>query len=93
MEEKKTIAAAAEQVGGPNLGSINDVLFTELNNVLKVDMSDPDAVEREISRAHAVTQLAGMAIDNANTALRVVQVRDGLMDAKAKMPHMLTAGA
>lgn len=76
----------------PNLGSVNRVLFEELGNLLSLDASDADLMEAEISRANAVGQLCGVAIDNANTALRVMQVKDGLMDARARVPRMLTAG-
>lgn len=84
------VAGAASAV---DLGNLQDFLFGELNNLMGVDASDPDALEREVTRASAVASLAGVAIDNANTVLRVVQVRDALQDRTRKMPRMLGAGA
>ncbi|HJA29459.1 MAG TPA: hypothetical protein IAA15_07845 [Candidatus Olsenella pullicola] len=72
-----------------NLGTLNDVLFEEIRNVMSVDMTDDEAVEREIKRAETVTRLAQATISNANTVLHAVRARDGLMDAKAPMPKML----
>ena len=76
--------------GKANLGSLNDILFAEMRQLMSMDMADEAAVERELDRAKAVSDLAGVTIDNANTVLKAVQVQDGLMNRRA-MPKMLGA--
>ncbi|OUO61529.1 hypothetical protein B5F74_05225 [Collinsella sp. An271] len=76
--------------GQANLGSLNDILFAEMRQLMSMDMADEAAVERELDRAKAVSDLAGVTIDNANTVLKAVQVQDGLMNRRA-MPKMLGA--
>lgn len=73
-----------------NLGSLNDILFAEMRQLMSMDMADEAAVERELDRAKAVSDLAGVTIDNANTVLKAVQVQDSLMNRRA-MPKMLGA--
>lgn len=78
-------------VGGKaNLGTLNDILFAEMRQLMALPMDDSELVERELDRADAVVKLAGATIDNANTVLKAVQVQDGLM-AKRPMPKMLGA--
>ena len=76
--------------GQANLGSLNDILFAEMRQLMSMDMADEAAVERELERAKAVSDLAGVTIDNANTVIKAVQVQDGLMNRRA-MPKMLGA--
>lgn len=76
--------------GQANLGSLNDILFAEMRQLMSMDMADASAVERELDRAKAVSDLAGVTIDNANTVLKAVQVQDSLMNRRA-MPKMLGA--
>lgn len=76
--------------GQANLGSLNDILFAEMRQLMSMDMADEAAVERELDRAKAVSDLAGVTIDNANTVLKAVQVQDSLMNRRA-MPKMLGA--
>lgn len=76
--------------GQANLGSLNDILFAEMRQLMSMDMADEAAVERELDRAKAVSDLAGVTIDNANTVLKAVQVQDSLMNRRA-MPKILGA--
>lgn len=76
--------------GQANLGSLNDILFAEMRQLMSMDMADEAAVERELDRAKAMSDLAGVTIDNANTVLKAVQVQDSLMNRRA-MPKMLGA--
>lgn len=76
--------------GKANLGTLNDILFAEMRQLMALPMDDPELVERELDRADAVVKLAGATIDNANTVLKAVQTQDSLM-AKRPMPKMLGA--
>lgn len=76
--------------GQANLGSLNDILFAEMRQLMSMDMADEAAVERELDRAKAMSDLAGVTIDNANTVLKAVQVQDSLMNRRV-MPKMLGA--
>lgn len=76
--------------GKANLGTLNDILFAEMRQLMALPMDDSELVERELDRADAVVKLAGATIDNANTVLKAVQTQDSLM-AKRPMPKMLGA--
>lgn len=76
--------------GKANLGTLNDILFAEMRQLMALPMDDSEMVERELDRADAVVKLAGATIDNANTVLKAVQTQDSLM-AKRPMPKMLGA--
>lgn len=76
--------------GKANLGTLNDILFAEMRQLMALKMDDSELVERELDRADAVVKLAGATIDNANTVLKAVQAQDSLM-AKRPMPKMLGA--
>ena len=80
----------AENGAGANLGTLNDILFAEMRQLMALPMDDSELVERELDRADAVVKLAGATIDNANTVLKAVQTQDSLM-AKRPMPKMLGA--
>lgn len=76
-----------------DLSALQGLIFEELDNLMALDISgDPDRVEMEMSRANAVSNIASVAIDNANTVLRVVQQQATVMGADKKMPRMITAG-
>ena len=74
-----------------NLGTLNGILFEQLRSLVSVDMTDPELVDQEIEKSRAVAQLAGVAIDNANTALKVVRQRDEMMGDSRNLPKMLGA--
>lgn len=76
-----------------DLGALQGLMFEELDNLMSLDLSngDPDAIEAEMKRAEAVSNIAGVAIDNANTVLRVVQQQSIAMGTDKKLPRMLTA--
>ena len=74
-----------------NLGTLNGIIFEQLRSLVSVDMTDPELVDQEIEKSRAVAQLAGVAIDNANTALKVVRQRDEMMGDSRNLPKMLGA--
>lgn len=76
-----------------DLGALQGLMFEELDNLMSLDMSgDPDAVAAEMRRAEAVSNLAGVAIDNANTVLRVVQQQQMVTGETKRLPRMICAG-
>lgn len=79
----------ASKARSNDLGELQDVLFDEIRRLAGVDRSKPEALEREVAVAQAVSSLAGTAIENANTALRVVQVGQQLRGTEKAMPRML----
>lgn len=89
----------SEETGGhrptrsTDLGALQGLMFEELDNLMQLDMTgDPDVVAAEMRRADAVSTLAGVAIDNANTVLRVVQTKQMIADTDRKLPRMICAG-
>lgn len=76
-----------------DLGALQGLMFEELDNLMSLDMSgDPDAIAAEMRRAEAVSTLAGVAIDNANTVLRVVQQQQVATGEVKRIPRMICAG-
>ena len=76
-----------------DLGALQGLMFEELDNLMSLDMSgDPDAIAAEMRRAEAVSTLAGVAIDNANTVLRVVQQQQVATGEIKRIPRMICAG-
>lgn len=72
---------------------LNAALFAQLDRLAG---ADDDAIEREIERSGAVSQLAARVIDNANTAINLVKLRSAEgMDVAglvATAPKMLGGG-
>lgn len=73
------------------LGDLTNHLFAQLERLDDEDLT-PEELEREISRSKAVTDVAEQVISTANTMLRAIQVKDGAMDGKMKIPRMLSDG-
>ena len=48
-----------------------------------------DALEQELRRAKAVTDVAAQCIANANTVIRAAQVVDGAASSKFRLPRMV----
>ena len=64
-----------------------------MKGVSKLDISgDDEAIEREINRAKAVSDVGARAIENANTAVVIIRARSEMASAKlASVPAMLKA--
>lgn len=80
-------------VRSTDLGALQGLMFEELDNLMQLDMTgDPEAIGAEMRRAEAVSTLAGVAIDNANTVLRVVQQQQIASGTDKRLPRMICAG-
>ena len=86
------MAADTGAAGGKaNLGTLNEMMFEEMRNLMSLDMGNEDAVNLELARAERVQKMASTVIDNANTVLRAVKQKDEMLDATTVMPKMLGA--
>lgn len=71
------------------LEDLQNHLFAALERLSDDDLDD-DGIEREIARSQAVADLGKVAIQNANTAIRAVQIRSALSGATdVPVPRML----
>ena len=73
------------------LGDLTNHLFAQLER-LDDESLTPEELEREIARSKAVTAVAEQVISTAGTMLRAIQVKDGAIDGKMKIPRMLSDG-
>lgn len=73
------------------LGDLTDHLFAELERLGDEGMT-PEQLDAEIKRAKAVSGVAQVVINNANTVLKAAMFQDERMDANGKLPRMLTDG-
>lgn len=62
-------------VGSPSLGSLQDIIFAEMKALQNIDPKDTESMGAAVARAGAVKDLAAVAISNAQTAMRVVQMQ------------------
>lgn len=70
------------------LDDLQNHLFAELERLGDEDLSG-DALEQELRRAKAVTEVAAQCIANANTVIRAAQVVDGAANSKLRLPRMV----
>lgn len=80
-------------IGSPSLGSLQDILFAEMRALQGINPKESEEMGAAVARAGAIKELAGVAIANANTALRVVQVQRELRacSGTSSVPPMLGA--
>lgn len=76
---------------------LNDALFAQLDKLQSVNPSDADKMEQTIEQSRAVSALASKIIDNANTAVKLMQFQategNGMTDmAFSSMNRMLGSG-
>lgn len=72
-----------------NLLDLNDRLFRELD---RLENAEGDALEVEIERAKAISEMAMRVIDNAGVVIRAAQVQQQAMDDTASrviVPRLL----
>ena len=68
---------------------LNNHLFAELERLGDEDISG-DALQQEIARAKAITDIAGQAIANASLVLKAETMRNEYMGSERfKMPKLL----
>lgn len=80
-------------MGGPRntLGDLTNHLFAELERLGDEELKG-DALKEEIERAKAVSDVASQVISNANTMIRVINIRADHGVAHGGVPHALTVG-
>lgn len=85
--------AGHETVRSTDLSALQGIFFEELDNLMSLDINaDDEAIEREINRAKAVSDVGARAIENANTAVGIIRARSEMTGAKlASVPAMLKA--
>lgn len=70
------------------LGDLNGYLFEQLER-LNVEDLNGDALETELKRGKAMTDVAKQIIDNGKLVLDAQKFRDQRMDAEKVMPALL----
>lgn len=85
--------AGHETVRSTDLSALQGIFFEELDNLMALDINgDDEAIEREINRAKAVSDVGARAIENANIAVGIIRARSEIAGAKlASVPAMLKA--
>lgn len=71
-----------------NLMDLNDVLFKQLDRLDKKGLSQEE-LEKEIKRANAITNIAGVIVNNANLLLKAQKIKDDSFRADTKLPAIL----
>lgn len=91
--ERTREMAGHETVRSTDLSALQGIFFEELDNLMSLDINgDDEAIEREINRAKAVSDVGARAIENANTAVDIIRARSEMVGAKlASVPAMLKA--
>lgn len=89
--ERTREMAGHETVRSTDLSALQGIFFEELDNLMALDINgDDEAIEREINRAKAVSDVGARAIENANTAVGIIRARSEMAGAKlASVPAML----
>ncbi len=70
------------------LADLNNHLFMQLERLNDEDLKG-EALQEEINRAKAITQVATQIINNGALVLDALKWRDDMWDANTKMPVML----
>ena len=70
------------------LTDLNNHLFAQLERLGDEDMS-PEELTKEVQRAAAISKIAEVVIENANIALKAVQIKSNSLDADIILPKML----
>ena len=72
-----------------NLKDLNDYLFAQLDRLDNIDTSDEFELETEAKRAYAVCKVSAQIVANANVVLKVVKVRNEMVEKDETLPLLL----
>lgn len=70
------------------LKDLNNHLFAQLERLGDEEMSQ-EKLNVEVARSEAVVKIASTIIDNANTVLRAVKLKEEGLNADLQLPKML----
>ena len=70
------------------LGDLNNHLFAQLERLSDEDIVG-EALQEEMERARAITNVAKQIINNANTVLKAKELETEYCKDKSEMPRML----
>jgi hypothetical protein len=73
------------------LSDLNNHLFAQLERLSDEDLTG-DALNNEINRTKAVTDVATQIISNSSLVLKAMQFKDDKLDANTRLPKMLGVG-
>ena len=77
--------AGHETVRSTDLSALQGIFFEELDNLMALDINgDDEAIEREINRAKAVSDVGARAIENANTAVAMAKLNEAIVAAELR---------
>lgn len=69
---------------------LNNALFAQLERLGEEDLIyDEQKLGNEIHRTKAIASIAEKIIDNADTMIKAVKTKDGLIDANLVLPKIL----
>ena len=72
------------------LGTLNDLLFQELERLNGADLDDEDAIKREVERAKAIQGIASQITTSSKIVLDTVRLRAEWAGSRgAATPRML----
>lgn len=74
------------------LNDLNNHLFAELERLSDEELTQEE-LEKEISRADAITSVAEQIISNADTVLRAVKMQNEYGAVSVEVPKMLIEGS
>lgn len=73
------------------LSDLNNHLFAQLERLSDEELTG-EALEKEINRTKAVTDVATQIIANSSLVLKAMQFKDDKLNADTKLPKMLGVG-
>lgn len=71
-----------------DLSDLQERLFVELDALQDPELKGDD-LKLAIQRAQAVTNVAKVAVDNANVAIKATYIADGFVKTESRLPRML----
>lgn len=78
-----------QQPQGNTITALTDKLFTQLDRLEAVDVSDHEMLKAEVERSRAVDDIAKTIIDSAGTMLTAARLSAELNKVAVELPHLL----